>query len=250
MSAKKWVVEPSATVGLGLHSAAIHDVSYDSHFTASEFNASKPWLVMLVKESDCKVTDYGSHVQRVLTRTGGNVEKHIVTLNEEKGEVTFVEGNMTSARVMLAMEIEESTFISRLVVPHSEQHSPVHCENVQDCRDANACLPGTRVDKIRDYSCSSPSGYAEGFNAEYKHDCNRKNCGAPVATDNADHTPFSPITTTKVSHVWKSRSPRVDSTSVDLIDCVDDVQINPLRHCLDQDEIHTTMIKFLLRAKA
>ena len=35
----------------------------------------EPWLVRLVKESDCKVTGCGSHVQRVLTRSVGNVEK-------------------------------------------------------------------------------------------------------------------------------------------------------------------------------
>ena len=64
--------------------------------------------------------------------------------------------DMKSARVMLAMEIEESTFISGLDVPHSEKHSPVHCEKVQDSPDSNACLPGTRVDKVRDYSCCRP----------------------------------------------------------------------------------------------
>ena len=45
-SAKKLVVVPPATVELGLCSAAIHDVSYDSLFTALELIALKPWLVL------------------------------------------------------------------------------------------------------------------------------------------------------------------------------------------------------------
>ena len=65
------LIEPSATVGLGLNSAAIHDVNCDVLFAASEFSASKLRLVRPVKESDCKVIDFGSNVQRVLTRIDG-----------------------------------------------------------------------------------------------------------------------------------------------------------------------------------
>ena len=36
------------------------------------------------------VTDCGFHVKRVVTRSAGKVKKDTVTLNEEKGEVTFV----------------------------------------------------------------------------------------------------------------------------------------------------------------
>merc|ERR1712012_1109683 len=98
-SAKKLMVEPPATVGLGLCSAAIHDVSYDSLFTAMELSALKPWLVRPTKESDCTVTDCGSHVKRVLTRSDGKVETDIVTINEEKGEVSFVEEGHDVERV-------------------------------------------------------------------------------------------------------------------------------------------------------
>ena len=66
-------------------------------FTSSEFGAFTPWLVRPVKESDCKVIDYGSHVQRILTRIDGIVKKHVVTLDEEKGEITFVEGGHVAA---------------------------------------------------------------------------------------------------------------------------------------------------------
>ena len=68
-SAKKLVVEPPATVGLGLCSDAFHDVSYDSLFAALELSALKPWLVRPAKGSDCTVTVCGSHVKRVSTRS-------------------------------------------------------------------------------------------------------------------------------------------------------------------------------------
>ena len=42
------------------------------------------------KESDCKVTDCGSRVQRVLAKIDGKVEKGTVTLDEEKGEISYV----------------------------------------------------------------------------------------------------------------------------------------------------------------
>ena len=41
-SARKFVVEPPATVGLGVCSAAIHDISYDFLFTALELSALNP----------------------------------------------------------------------------------------------------------------------------------------------------------------------------------------------------------------
>ena len=51
----------------------------------------EPWLVGSVKESDCKVTDCSSYVQRVLTKSDGKVEKDTITLHEEKGEITYVD---------------------------------------------------------------------------------------------------------------------------------------------------------------
>ena len=47
---KKAMVEPLATVDLGLNSAVIHDVFYDSPFFASEFSAFEWWLVRSAKE--------------------------------------------------------------------------------------------------------------------------------------------------------------------------------------------------------
>ena len=56
-----------------------------------------PWWVRPEKESDCKVTDYSTHVQRIKTRIDGKVKKHVVTFDEEKGEITFVEGGHVAA---------------------------------------------------------------------------------------------------------------------------------------------------------
>ena len=80
--------EPLATVGLGFNSTAVHDVSYESLFVASELGASKPWLFGLAKGSSCKVMD--PHVQRVLIGSDGEVKEDTVTLNEEKGHIPSI----------------------------------------------------------------------------------------------------------------------------------------------------------------
>ena len=61
------------------------------------------------------------------------------------------------------------------------------CANIVVCPDAGACVPGTCAEKIGEYSCSCHPLYEEGSSAAYKHDCNRKRCGMPIAIDNADH---------------------------------------------------------------
>ena len=63
------MVELPATVGLGVCSAAILDVSLDSLFTALELSALKTWLVRLANVSDCTVNVCGSHVKRVSIRS-------------------------------------------------------------------------------------------------------------------------------------------------------------------------------------
>ena len=47
-SARKLVVEPPVTVGLGFCTATIHDISYDSLFTAKVFTAVKPCMARRV----------------------------------------------------------------------------------------------------------------------------------------------------------------------------------------------------------
>ena len=50
----------------------------------------KPWLVKSVKESDCKVTDNGSHMKHVSTKIDGEVEKDTVTPDEEMGKIMYM----------------------------------------------------------------------------------------------------------------------------------------------------------------
>ena len=51
------------------------------------------WLLRLAEESDCKLTDCGSHVSRVLNRSDGQVEKSteecVLTLRTEPLRFTF-----------------------------------------------------------------------------------------------------------------------------------------------------------------
>ena len=52
-------------------------ISHDSLFTVMELSALNRGGFGLRKKSDCKVTDRGSHVQRVLNRSDGKMEKGI-----------------------------------------------------------------------------------------------------------------------------------------------------------------------------
>ena len=69
-----------------LRSAAIHDVFYNSLFTASELSTLKTWLVRSAKESVCKVIDDGPFVKRVVTRGAAKVDN-----TEQLVVVGFVE---------------------------------------------------------------------------------------------------------------------------------------------------------------
>jgi hypothetical protein len=89
VAARKVMVQPPATVGLGLCSAPISGVSYDSLFVALELTTLKPWLIRDVDQSNFKFTDCVSHVERVVQRPGCKEEKDKVTVNEEKGEVSY-----------------------------------------------------------------------------------------------------------------------------------------------------------------
>ena len=64
--------------------------------------------------------------------------------------------------------------------------------NIVDCPYAGACVPGTCVENVGDYSCSCDPLFEEGSSAEYKHDCNRKSCCVPVAIDNVITIPPAP----------------------------------------------------------
>ena len=131
VSARKLVVEPPVTVVLGLCAAAIHDFSRDSLFAVMEFERFE--IVVGQAESDCKVTDCGSHVQRVLTRSSVKVRQDIDSrwregcnpilenpyrfeihqknirdkMRVEVGVRSVVAKDPVLAMVKLAMEIEE-----------------------------------------------------------------------------------------------------------------------------------------------
>ena len=51
--------------------------------SVTEWGALKPWLVKSVKESDSKVPDHSTHLQRALTRYGGT-EQDMATVDEDK----------------------------------------------------------------------------------------------------------------------------------------------------------------------
>ena len=95
--------------------------------------------------------------------------------------------DMMSAMVMLAMEIEESTFISGLDVPHSEQQC--HCADV-GMRIAVQMQKFAFQARVWTRPATTPSPAllvtkrvpAQNTNT----DCNRR-VAAPVAIDNADH---------------------------------------------------------------
>ena len=57
-----------------------------------------------------------------------------------------------------------------------------------------------------------------------------------------------------VSKMWESIEAQIQASletaqdlSVDLNDCVNDVQVNSLQYCSDQDEIHATISKSFIR---
>ena len=97
-SAKKLAIKPPATVSRSAYAAAIHDVSCDPFFSTLELSAVKPWSVRIARESGCKIADCVFSAKRGLIRGDGKVGKDIVTLNEEKREVTFVkEGDVVES---------------------------------------------------------------------------------------------------------------------------------------------------------
>ena len=57
-----------------------------------------------VKESGRKSLDPGSHVQRVLTGSDGKVEDDAVTLNDEKGEISYVVQGRDAEHVTAILE--------------------------------------------------------------------------------------------------------------------------------------------------
>jgi len=64
----------------------------------------KPWLIRDVDQSNFKITDCGSHVERVVQRLGCKEERDRVTLNEEGGEVSYGEEGAGVERVVAILK--------------------------------------------------------------------------------------------------------------------------------------------------
>merc|ERR1719220_502115 len=78
------------TVGYGITSDPIRDVSYDDIFAAAQLTVKEPWRAIQVEQSGCDVQDCNGYVQRKMTlsATGERVTER-VTINEEMGEIKY-----------------------------------------------------------------------------------------------------------------------------------------------------------------
>merc|ERR1712012_1188444 len=84
--------EVPTTVGYGITSDPIHDLSYDSLFAAVDLSIKEPWRVIEVDQTGCSFEDCAGYTLRrmKLKKTGENVVER-VTINEETGTVSYNE---------------------------------------------------------------------------------------------------------------------------------------------------------------
>merc|ERR1719215_471219 len=78
------------TVGYGITSDPIRDLSYDSLFAAVDLSIKEPWRVLNVDQTGCSFEDCTGYTLRKmkLSATGENVVERI-TINEETGTVSY-----------------------------------------------------------------------------------------------------------------------------------------------------------------
>jgi len=78
------------TVGYGITSDPIRELSYDSLFAAVDLSIKEPWRVINVDQASCSVENCNGYTLRKmkLSATGENVVERI-TINEETGTVTY-----------------------------------------------------------------------------------------------------------------------------------------------------------------
>merc|ERR1719477_427549 len=79
-----------STIGYGITSDPIRDVTSDHLFAATQIAVKEPWRVIGVDQSSCQVQDCAGFLTRKmrLSATGEMVTERI-TISEEKGEVTY-----------------------------------------------------------------------------------------------------------------------------------------------------------------
>merc|ERR1712073_14447 len=82
--------EVPTTVGYGITSDPIHDLSYDSIFAAVDLSIKEPWRVIDVDQTGCSFEDCTGYTLRrmKLKATGENVVER-VTIDEETGTVSY-----------------------------------------------------------------------------------------------------------------------------------------------------------------
>ena len=126
------------------------------------------WLVGLEKESDCKVTDYGIYGQCVLFWFDGHAEKHVVPVNEVKGEVIW--GTMSKA-LPLCLHWTRCRCDVRGAVPwHREDHrwekkaclTPSSLKWTQEGTSHARSLSGFELVSRRERSSTTQGVVAEG----------------------------------------------------------------------------------------
>jgi len=88
--AKRMEGEQPTTIGYGITSDPIRDLSYDSLFAAVDISIKEPWRAIDVDQSSCSCEDCKGYTLRKmkLNKTGENVVEKI-TINEETGTVSY-----------------------------------------------------------------------------------------------------------------------------------------------------------------
>jgi len=88
--AKRMEGSQPSTVGYGITSDPIREISYDSLFAAVGISIKEPWRAIDVDQAGCSVEDCDGYTLRrmKLCATGENVVERI-TINEESGTVTY-----------------------------------------------------------------------------------------------------------------------------------------------------------------
>merc|ERR1712012_131582 len=88
--AKRMEGAQPTTVGYGITSDPIHDLSYDSLFAAVDLSIKEPWRVIEVDQTGCSFEDCAGYTLRrmKLKATGENVVER-VTIDEETGTVSY-----------------------------------------------------------------------------------------------------------------------------------------------------------------
>merc|ERR1712127_598476 len=79
-----------STIGYGITSDPIRDVTSDHLFAATQIAVKEPWRVIAVDQSSCQVQDCaGFLTRRMRLSASGELVTERITISEEKGEVTY-----------------------------------------------------------------------------------------------------------------------------------------------------------------